>query len=100
MCPELEADYEAWVRRHPQGFVINVKSDVLVWHRADCGHIRPDGTLHFITDAAIKACSLNPATLAPWAKQQRADLEYCKDCRTKWLGEQRALRQGQHGPDP
>jgi hypothetical protein len=60
-----------------------------------CGAQIPEGgdarRLHFITDAAIKACSLNPAALAQWAKQQRADLEYCKDCRTKWLGDQRAM---------
>lgn len=88
--PVRDAEYEAWIRHHPRGFIINVKKSsgsAMVWHRADCDHIQPDGTLRFITSAAIKACSSDPGVLAVWAVEQHMPLEYCKDCQYRWRKE-------------
>jgi hypothetical protein len=92
VMPVTDADYEAWIRAHPHGYVINIpKSEggVMYWRRADCDHIRPDGTLRFVEGQRIKACSLDPGALASWVKQQPQPLNYCITCRDKWRSEQR-----------
>ena len=93
--PARDADYAAWVRQHPDGYVIHLRkagAGDACWHRADCGHIQPDGTLRFVESNAIKACSLNPGALAAWAVSTYPSkrLHYCEPCRDKWLKEQRA----------
>ncbi len=82
--PETNAAYEAWVRLHPEGFVINAsqsRSQAIYWHRADCSHIEPADGWRFVGDDLMKACALDPGDLAEWAKQRPEALHYCKDCR-------------------
>jgi hypothetical protein len=91
ILPATDVDYDAWVRKYPQGFVVNIpgiKSDAMVWHRADCGHIRPDGRTRFVEGDQNKACCPHPGILATWAVAQGRNLAYCNDCVTKWLQEQ------------
>lgn len=87
--PETEEAYRVWIERHPSGFVINAWRDPgskpdeffsMTWHRADCGHIRPDGSLRFVSGDTMKACSLNAGALAVWAKSRSEALACCKDC--------------------
>jgi hypothetical protein len=95
--PLTEDDYNAWLARHPHGFVINawkksthVPEDLrgMTWHRADCGHIGPFGALRYVTGDTLKACSTNPGALSEWAVTQREPLHYCLSCRDKWRTEQ------------
>jgi hypothetical protein len=60
----------------------------MTWHRADCGHIGPFGTLRYVTGDTLKACSTNPGALSEWAVTQREALQYCLTCREKWRTEQ------------
>ena|SRR5579859_4313060 len=88
--PEHDVEYQEWVRQYPHGFVINAHKNAaypMYWHRADCGHIQPNGILRFVEGEFIKACSLNPGELAAWAKPRSEGLNYCKDCRSRWLNE-------------
>lgn len=86
--PETEGEYTAWVTQHKHdGYVINAHKTgaaPMYWHRADCGHIRPDGSTPFIERDYFKACALDPGALAVWAKQRPEPLNYCKDCAWKW----------------
>lgn len=89
--PVDDQSYADWVTAHQHGFVINAHkthSVPMVWHRADCGHIQPDGVLHWVSGSYLKACSLNPGALAEWAKGRPEALVYCQTCRDKWIGEQ------------
>jgi len=92
VLPSTDAEYETWIDAHKRGYVVNIpKTDswVMYWHRADCDHIRPDGTLRFVEGQRIKACSLDPGALASWVKQQPQPLNYCLTCRDKWRSEQK-----------
>jgi hypothetical protein len=80
VLPKRDAEYTDWVRKYPHGFVINAfkaGGKKMCWHRADCGHIQPDGVLKFVESACIKACSLNPGKLAEWANTRPEGLHYC-----------------------
>lgn len=88
--PKLEGDYVVWLQLHPHGFVINVRApgeNAMYWHRADCGHIQPDGQSRLVEGVRIKACSVNPGALAVWAKLRRETLHYCQTCHDKWIQE-------------
>ena len=94
--PKRDAEYEQWVRQHRDGHVIHMRktgTGELCWHRADCGHIQPDGKLRFVETNAIKTCSLNPGALAAWAMSQYPSngLHYCETCRDKWLKEHKTI---------
>jgi hypothetical protein len=87
--PEAEEAYRVWIERHPSGFVINAWRDPgsmpgqlvgMVWHRADCDHIRPDGSARFVSGDTLKACSLNAGALAVWAKSRGEALACCQSC--------------------
>lgn len=85
--PETNSAYTLWVQQHPHGYVINAHKTGAVpmyWHRADCGHIQPDGSTPFIGRDYIKACALDPGALAVWAKVRHESLNYCKGCQWKW----------------
>jgi hypothetical protein len=91
--PESNAAYEAWVKQHPAGYVINAaknSSVAMYWHRVGCGHIQPDGIVQFVGGDFIKACALDPGELAAWAKQRTEALLYCKDCQLRWEKEHSA----------
>jgi hypothetical protein len=91
--PTQEEQYAVWVAAHPHGHVINAHkthSVQMLWHRADCGHIQPDGILHWVTGSYLKACSLNAGALAVWAKGRPEALTYCQTCRDTWIKEQGA----------
>lgn len=88
--PTNDQSYAAWVAAHPQGYIINAHkshSVPMVWHRAEWGHIKPDGVLHWVTGDYLKACSLNPGALAEWAKERPETLVNCQACRDKWMSE-------------
>jgi len=84
VLPPKEAEYEKWIRQHPHGYVINAhktSSVPMVWHRAHCHHIRPDGSTRFVEGPYLKACAMNPGDLATWAKSRPEALRCCPDCR-------------------
>jgi hypothetical protein len=88
--PETNETYEAWVRQHPHGYVINAvpsHSEDMYWHRADCPHIGPADGWRYIGVDLMKACALDPGELVEWAKQRSESLRYCKSCRFKWAKE-------------
>jgi hypothetical protein len=91
--PETEEAYTAWVRQHPHGHVINALKGTtqtatpMIWHRADCFHIEPADSVRYVTGEFIKACALNPAVLAVWAKPRPEALNYCMDCESVWSKE-------------
>src|SRR5690349_16765816 len=90
--PEVEHTYAEWVKQHPRGYVINAPKSgmqAMVWHRADCDTIQPFKDTHLVEGDYLKACSLNPATLAVWAMTHGRELHYCQACRDRWLKEQR-----------
>jgi hypothetical protein len=62
----------------------------MMWHRADCGHIQPDGVLRFVEGDDMKACSLNAGELAVWACSRGKQMDYSDTCRTKRFSEQSA----------
>jgi hypothetical protein len=83
--PSKEADYDKWMRQHPRGYVINAPKTpspaaLMVWHRAHCHHIRPDGTTRFVEGPFMKACAMDPGELAKWAKSRTDALNRCPDC--------------------
>ncbi len=83
VLPSKEADYKKWMQQHPHGYVINASktsSSPMVWHRAHCHHIRPDGTTPFVEGPSIKACAIDPGELAVWAKSRPETLKRCPDC--------------------
>lgn len=91
MLPADDQAYADWIAMHRHGYVINAHkshSVQMMWHRADCGHIQPDGVLHWVTGTYLKACSLNPRALAEWVKGRPEALMYCRTCRDKWVSEQ------------
>ena len=88
--PATNEAYEAWVRQHPQGYVVNAsksQTQELFWHRADCPHIGPAEGWRYVGDDLMKACALDPGELAAWVKQRPEGLRYCADCRSKWAKE-------------
>jgi hypothetical protein len=92
--PESEKGYTAWMKQNPRGYVVNapkaaITAKPMMWHRADCGHIQPDGKSRFVEDNDLKACSLDPGALAVWAFSYGRALDYCDTCRTKWENDQR-----------
>src|SRR5690349_5045737 len=94
VVPDTEAGYAKWIRQNQQGYVVNaprssMSNAKMMWHRADCGHIQPDGKLHFVEDDDMKACSLNAGELAAWACSRGRQMDYCDTCRTKWTGEKK-----------
>jgi hypothetical protein len=91
LIPTQETEYAVWVHQHPQGFVINLAKaggGVMTWHRAGCGHIRPDGKTRFVEGQTEKGCSLDLGVLLRWAMTRGETLNFCPECRGKWLSEQ------------
>jgi hypothetical protein len=85
--PESNAGFEAWIRRHPTGFVVNAirtGAQAMVWHQATCHHLQPDGQSHWVDGEYIKACSLHPGVLAEWISERKEEVHYCSDCRDLW----------------
>jgi hypothetical protein len=97
--PKTENEYNAWIAAHrDDGHVVNAWKRSrqvaehlrgLIWHRADCGNIEPFGALKYVEGDTMKACSTNPGALAMWAMERGEPLRFCKNCRDKWLKEQR-----------
>lgn len=91
--PATNEAYEAWVKEHPQGYIIRAlhsHTKPLYWHRADCPHIEPSEGWRFVGGDLMKACALDPGELAAWAKERPEKLRYCRDCRSKWAKEHNA----------
>lgn len=91
--PQRYDDYELWLKeRGSAGYVINSPKSgqgPMYWHRADCDHFKPYGvTSPGESGYKIKACSLNPGSLAVWTVAHGGELRYCDTCRPGWLREQ------------
>ena len=83
-----DAEYLAWLGRHPDGFVVNTsrnpKASYLILHRASCGTIggKPTVRSNWTTGQYIKVCSENRADLNQWARQNvGGSLKPCGLCR-------------------
>jgi hypothetical protein len=73
--------YVRWLRYHPQGFVLNLKTSTwAVLHESDCMHIAdysdPDVSL---TDKP-KVCAPSSALLKAWAKERGIKWTRCGTC--------------------
>ncbi len=90
LSPTQETEYAAWVQQHPQGFVINASKNgagAMFWHRADCGTIQPYKDTRLVEGDNLKVCSLDPGALVLWALSRGGMMNFCQECRGKWLRE-------------
>jgi len=86
---EDDASYQAWLRRHPAGYIINTPrskpANYMVLHRASCSTIgdynkmaRPGG---FTEREYIKICATDLAGLRAWVRQHgRPDGSFSSIC--------------------
>jgi hypothetical protein len=69
---DAEAEYLAWIARHPAGWVVNCTRSLipsyLILHRADCWTIGPQGAGNYTTRDYVKVCSLDRSALDSWAE--------------------------------
>lgn len=84
-----DADYMAWLARHPYGFVVNTRRqpvpDYMVLHRASCHRISrytsvssPGG---FTERAYIKVCAGTIEALQEWVRHNgRSDGTFSNEC--------------------
>jgi hypothetical protein len=95
--PETEPAYRIWLHDHPHGFVMNAWRDPttkpestkgVTWHRADCSYLAPERPEDHVAGATIKACSTDLGALTMWAIRRGEPVSFCKDCRSRWMGEQ------------
>jgi hypothetical protein len=87
MFIDEDAEYLAWVERHPEGFVVNAdrtpRAEELVLHRGSCFTIRnpkkPKGA--WTHRDYIKVCSEDLAELERWARDETGGtLRHCGQC--------------------
>lgn len=73
-----DAEYRAWIRAHPQGLVLNVKT--LMLHRPYCDHIGD------LMTKAPKVCADGPTAesdLRRWARSEKDSTPLrCETCET------------------
>lgn len=86
--PDTENGYKKWMESNQRGYVVNAprsaaNRQAMVWHRADCKHLQPNGKSQYVEGADLKACSLDPGALAEWAFSYGRALDYCETCRAK-----------------
>ncbi len=83
-----EAEYFAWLKSHPGGFVLNTKASVspgyMVLHRASCklvsrylGRAGPGG---FTERSYRKLCAETVEPIKVWVKSNRGQLSTCSHC--------------------
>jgi hypothetical protein len=80
--PETGEEFEAWINKWPEGFVINRKStnDVRI-HYARCGHFKGMVGMDLLANRKILS-SNNQALKAWWAEQGEQPPEPCPSCET------------------
>lgn len=91
---DAEADYLAWITRHPEGWVVNCTRSpnpgYLVLHRADCWTIGARGAGNYTTREYIKVCSVHRSTLDSWAVDSvGGELTLCGFCEGRLAREAR-----------
>lgn len=81
-----DAGYEAWLRKHPAGFVVNAwrvpDSSYLKLHRASCATIngRPTNGESWTTTTS-KTCATTIAVLDAWARGVAGEVpDRCGSC--------------------
>jgi hypothetical protein len=83
-----DKEYQEWVTRHPQGFVVNtaqgISPEYMALHKASCGHVsnfnshKPGA---FTERDYMKACSTDLDRLREWAKAHgRTDGSFTGKC--------------------
>lgn len=82
-----DAGYEAWLRGHPETFVLNCernpRATYLVLHRASCHTISgdPSSGATWTAGAYIKVCADTAAELESWAERTAGGLpQRCGTC--------------------
>jgi hypothetical protein len=91
-----DSAYSHWVARHPNGFVVEVRSRAgaapQVLHRAQCSELKQ--LTPTTEDAASpprhpRACATDRGVLEAWADWEGYSLAYCRVCGTEaaWLAE-------------
>ena len=74
--PKTEDAFRAWLRDHPNGFVLNAWAQPaekpehargVTWHRSDCTYLGADRRGPFVTGDTIKACADELGDLLQWA---------------------------------
>ena len=68
---DAEAEYLAWIARHPTGWTVNCTRSLtpsyLILHRTDCWTIGTKGPGNYTTRDYVKVCSLDRSALDAWA---------------------------------
>jgi hypothetical protein len=68
---DADAEYLAWIARHPTGWVVNCTraptSSYLILHRTDCWTIGVRGPGNYTTRDYVKVCSQERSALVSWA---------------------------------
>lgn len=83
---DMEAEYRAWVKENPQGYVLNTNrvpsASYLILHRADCWTITGEPTRgEYWTKDFSKVCGDSIAEIQDWAERGvGGSLQACRLC--------------------
>jgi hypothetical protein len=76
-----DADYVRWLREHPGGYVLAVRTDrALTLHRAGCGSLRGGSRGHSLTSTP-RVCSPDRAEIEGWAREAGRAVMPCGVCK-------------------
>ena len=71
--------FVSWTINHPDGFVVNIRGNGLMLHRASCGHFKFKETDDIVFFP--KRVSLDRAELQTWTKEQPDNrFSLCRSC--------------------
>ena len=73
--------YVRWLRYHPSGFVLNLKTSTwAVLHESDCMHIADYSDSDVSLTDKRKVCAPSSAHLKAWAQERRIKWSRCGTC--------------------
>ena len=78
---DAQDDYLQWLRRNPQGFVLNLKTKrQAVLHESGCTHIADYSDPSVNLTLKRKICAASDASLRAWAKERGIGWDRCGTC--------------------
>ncbi len=78
---DAQADYLQWLRRNPQGFVLNLKTKwQAVLHESGCMHIADYSDPSVSLTLKRKICASSDVPLRVWAKERGIGWDRCGTC--------------------
>lgn len=78
---DAHEDYIRWLRHHPRGFVLNLKTSAwAVLHESDCMHIADYSDPNVSLTDKPKICAPSSAPLKAWASGRGMKWTRCGTC--------------------